>query len=667
MRQICFFLSILILSVVVAWTGLTGSPRTEPIQSIIQYLLIFVSGISVALLYPRNLSTAKNLLILLFLCAWIRLLLAPHETTDDINRYLWEGKITRHGINPYAITADQAPPNSIFRDFYWQQMNHKESKTAYPPLAILIFASIGMFSYSPILYKFFFVAMDMGIICLLLYWLHEKRMPLRLILFYALNPIILYSYAAEAHFDSLLVFFMILALTLRRKNFNNSAWFFLAIAIQIKVIAIIFMPLFLRKNGWRGIWAAGPPLLIPTLFFRNYIDGFFEGVLTFASQMAHNGSLHHVIRLATGSTEIASMITGCLLAISLLLIGFRIKSTLEAAALSTMALILLSPTIHFWYIAWVLPFLFFIPALPWLYLTMAMSFYYLTWHKLNTTGFWHLPGYIQAFQWLPFVFLMGWQYKYDIKRFLQFRKPYKTIFPPVSNVSIVIPSWKNDSASENFKSQLQLLKPAPLEIIQCLPDEEASIISSPENNQHSEVTLKTIYSQKGRGYQIAAGVAVAKGDAILVLHSDCFCDTDLIDKILTALNSNRTSAGGAVGQLFQSQKIPTILIECLNEFRVIFFRQSFGDQGQFFRKAFIDHIGSYPRQALMEDVEMSELIESQGNPIYLGGGIYSSARTWEKENWFQRVRKILSFVFLYRVNKLFGKNISENLYKKYYS
>ena len=663
MKQITFVLSLLLLTLTSLWIGFWGNPQMSPLQTIVQYFVLFIAGILSALLFPRNLNTLQNVVILLFLSAVIRIFLCLHPVSDDVNRYLWEGKITRHGINPYAITANQAPPDSVFRDHYWLEMNHKDSVTTYPPLAILIFSVIGIFSYAPLLYKIIFVGFDLAIICLILYLLHQRKMPLRLVLFYALNPIILFSFAAEGHFDSLLVFSIFIAVLLKEKKWVHGAWFFLALAVQIKVIAIILVPIFMRNRGWRSIWAAGPVLLIPSLFFRNHIDGFIEGLIHFGSQFSHNGSIHNLLKIGIGSTEIASFICVIILAVALVLIAIRVPSNLEAVALSLCILIVLSPTIHFWYLSWVLPFLFFMPSMAWLYLSFVMIFYFLTWHYKITMGFWHLPGSIQAVQWIPFFAIFLWQLKYNLIRLFDFSREYTKNWNSSKEVSIVVPIFNENANIPKLLKNLTALDPKPSEII----------LSKSQKDKNSSIPkefiekIKVIQSPHGRGIQIACGIEASTKDTILVLHADCTCEKSVIERITKYLNSNVNCSGGSLGQCFDKKNFGILLIECLNDFRALFLQQSFGDQGQFFRREFIDSIGGFPKQSLMEDVEISEQIEKTCTPAYLGGGILASSRRWQSENWKKHLLLVIQIVFKYRISKLLKKEITDDLYDKYYS
>ena len=59
------------------------------------------------------------------------LLLEP-ALSDDINRYLWEGRMVLSGINPYAH-APSDPALAALRDARWELINNPDIPAAYPP------------------------------------------------------------------------------------------------------------------------------------------------------------------------------------------------------------------------------------------------------------------------------------------------------------------------------------------------------------------------------------------------------------------------------------------------------------------------------------------------------------------------------------------------------
>ena len=74
----------------------------------------------------------------------VTLLTVPPMLSTDIYRYVWDGRVQAHGINPYRyIPAD--PRLAALRDPHvYPHINRKEyARTIYPPVAEMVFGLAG--------------------------------------------------------------------------------------------------------------------------------------------------------------------------------------------------------------------------------------------------------------------------------------------------------------------------------------------------------------------------------------------------------------------------------------------------------------------------------------------------------------------------------------------
>ncbi len=64
----------------------------------------------------------------------------PETLSDDVYRYVWDGKVQWHGINPYrfAPAAEELTP---LEEPFHTKINHPCQQTIYPPVAQLLFAT----------------------------------------------------------------------------------------------------------------------------------------------------------------------------------------------------------------------------------------------------------------------------------------------------------------------------------------------------------------------------------------------------------------------------------------------------------------------------------------------------------------------------------------------
>jgi hypothetical protein len=90
--------------------------------------------------------------------------------SDDIYRYLWDGRVQQAGINPYRY-APQDDALAHLRTEEWRRINHPDIPTIYPPLMQLAFRFGAALSPTVLAQKLLFLACDLAVMLALLAWL----------------------------------------------------------------------------------------------------------------------------------------------------------------------------------------------------------------------------------------------------------------------------------------------------------------------------------------------------------------------------------------------------------------------------------------------------------------------------------------------------------------
>ena len=656
-RPLAFTIASVIFLGITLGAGLTETLEKDATSLIYYYLAMAGSGIGVWAFFPDGLSQKRAVMLILGISVIARLLMAGFPTSDDVNRYLWEGKLLLEGESPYATVADD-PTLEKFRDTYWEGMNHKDKKTAYPPLALAVFAGLNLISYHPWIYKFFFGLMDLATLGVLMRILLRRRLPIRNSLIYALSPLTILTFSGEAHFDSLFIFLTLSSLYLYEQGKLSWAWLILGLSIQIKIMSVLIIPLlFWKYRSSKSLWLLVTGAL-PCLFFFKDLPALAHGILHFGGNMSHNGSLNHLFIDLLGSRDSASKLSLLLLTIVVLVVSLRTKDVVKGSFFIFGALVLLSPTVHYWYLSWVLPFVVLFPSLPWLVLFALSGFYFSAWAHFGETGEWYQPMVYQRIQWIPFYFLWIPSFLQGVRKVAQNRRIQK-----INTISVVIPTLNE---STQLRSCLNALARS------IIPAEHIFVVDGGSRDDTKSIVqefpVNFLESERGRGCQIAVGVNASKSDVILVLHADALLPANSVSNIVEALNDNPYAVGGAIGQRFASKgpKPVLLLVEALNDFRAAWMGSSFGDQGQFFRRDAIDRAGGFPNIPLMEDVELTALLEKEGDHLLLDGNLICSARRWETDNATKRFLQVLSLVIRYRFLRLLGKDPSRKLFEEYY-
>jgi Glycosyltransferase family 87 len=361
-RQSLFLLAVMSLLTLCIAIGELPQIHAHPVWRTVTFFLLLPTCLAVTFTWPRTGSPGVQAAGILLLALLVRLALAPHPVDSDANRYLWEGRLIREGYHPYSHVAS-APEWVDLRDAYWAGMNQKDLRTIYPPAAEWAFAAVGALWYHPAALKAVFIVFDLGSIALLLATLSARSQPLRLADLYAFNPVPLIGFAAEGHFDAMLIFFVLLALTLHGRRYTAWSWIALGLAVQTKLVAVLLTPLFLRRGGWRTAWVGMAIAALPFLPYSADIAAWLSGVRHFGADLGFNGSVHALASTAFGSSSTAAGLCAALLIVWIALVTCLHADLWRSAFFVFAGLILLSPIVHYWYISWALVFVPLFPSL----------------------------------------------------------------------------------------------------------------------------------------------------------------------------------------------------------------------------------------------------------------------------------------------------------------
>ena len=331
------------------------------------------------------------LVAILAVAALMRLgvLLAPPYLSDDINRYVWDGRVEAAGINPYRYIPVDPHLASLRDDAIFPNVNRSTyAPTIYPPIAEAIFLIATRISESLTWMKATMVGFEIAGVALLMHLLGRFGLPRERILIYAWHPLALWEFAGSGHIDAAMITFVALALWARRRE---AAWLTgsaLAAAALVKFFPAVIVPALYRRWDWKMPAAAAAVVLVaylPFLGASRSVFGFLPGYLSEEGLQSGSGFfLWNLLTSVVPGLEdlgIALYLAFAAAALASLAICAVMRDTGDsrylaaAMALAVAATVLLSP--HYpWYFAWLVPFLCFRPVPSVLYLTVASPLLY---------------------------------------------------------------------------------------------------------------------------------------------------------------------------------------------------------------------------------------------------------------------------------------------------
>ena len=403
------FLAVLLLSFVALWSALRrlGSPRPDepnelpagtPAHPVADPM---PSGTPTHPVCGRALPVA-GILVVALLLRLLALPLAP-GLSDDVHRYLWDGRVAASGANPYRLTPND-PELTALRDDLWQRTAHRDVATVYPPLALGLFAGASVLPQPLAGYKLALVAVDL-IGCALLLALARRRGSIVAALAYVWNPLVVIEGAGMGHVDVLgasLVIACVYLIAVQSRARSGprrslAAGAVAALGVLAKLVPLAAVPLWwrtIRRDRSRGrLFASGAAcLLVPaTAAVLVWTGGVPPGLLTYALRWEYNGPLHEPLWRLLDVLQLDRVAAGCVHAVRLVFGGeidappwqtlysyaypqFLSRLLLLAAGLITWLrlwrarpgpvgaafaafgiLFLASPTFYPWYLIWILP------------------------------------------------------------------------------------------------------------------------------------------------------------------------------------------------------------------------------------------------------------------------------------------------------------------------
>src|SRR5258705_8459304 len=382
--------------------------------ALIQTVLYLIA----AWLIVRARSARSTLFIVLALAGIFRLsiVFAPPYLSDDIYRYVWDGRVQAAGINPYRYIPADEHLQRLRDERIYPNINRRDyAHTIYPPVAEAAYFLTTRISESVTWMKLTIIGFELIAVWLLMELLASFGMPRQRILIYAWHPLAVWEFAGSGHIDPLALAFIALALLARRRNWETATGISLGLATLAKLFPIVLFAALYKRWGWKM-----PTALVATIVvgYLPYLGVGPLGVLGFIPGYAHergivSGDQFFILGLVDRSLGVKLPNAFFLSFTGAVLLGLDVWSGFKrddddggylkrSIVLGTAFMVFFAPDFS-WYFAWLIPFLCFVPSFPVFYLTLASFFLYLTWIYWTETQYFK----IKALIFVPFFLLVA--------------------------------------------------------------------------------------------------------------------------------------------------------------------------------------------------------------------------------------------------------------------
>jgi hypothetical protein len=355
-------------------------------------------------LQGRRLAAALALAV-----AWRAALVpSPPLLSEDIYRYLWEGRVQSLGGNPY-LREDRASAEkwAPVRDELWQSMAHKSYTAVYPPFWQLAARAVTAASHSVLAMKAFLVACELGVWAVLWALLRRRRLPSSRLLVVAWSPLALVEVAGSGHNDTfglLLLCLGLLALDSGRRGLSAAA---VALGAAAKLLPGMVAIAWARRFRFRDAALAAAVAALTVLPYASAGADLWRGTSDYGS-WRFNESLLAILDSLAPSRLAAQRIAALLVLALALALALRRVDPVRAGVAVVAAWLAFSAHVLPWYALWLLPWLTLVDVPAALLFTGTIGLAYMVYPAYQSGAGWQVPWEVRALEYLPPLAVLAW-------------------------------------------------------------------------------------------------------------------------------------------------------------------------------------------------------------------------------------------------------------------
>ncbi len=145
-----------------------------------------------------------------------------------------------------------------------------------------------------------------------------------------------------------------------------------------------------------------------------------------------------------------------------------------------------------------------------------------------------------------------------------------------------------------------------------------------------------VAAPRGRGVQLNAGAAAARGDVVWFLHADSGVQGGAVDAMLRALEDPAV-AGGAFRFRLAVRTWYAPLLDALVHVRSRWLHRPYGDQGIFVRARVFRELGGYRPSPVLEDVDFVRRLRRRGRIAVIDPPLLVSPRRYDRHGFLRVV------------------------------
>ncbi|WP_196890772.1 glycosyltransferase 87 family protein [Aureivirga marina] len=316
----------------------------------------------------------KTLVLLAIIFRLVFLPVIPN-LSNDFYRFIWDGRMIYNGWNPYLILPENNPDLIVEGSQLYAGMGSMNGShfTCYPPVNQFAFFIPSIFFSenllgSTIVMRILIILADLGTLYFGKKLLEHFNLSPKSIFLYILNPFLIIEMTGNLHFEGVMLFLLVWSLYLLFKNKWQLSAVVFALSVSVKLIPLLFLPLFFRKLKFKKsfffyciVGLTSVVLFLPFVSTELY-DNFMKSIHLYFQNFEFNASIYYIIReigyhqVGYNIIQTVGKITPFIILTIVLLLTFIRKNEKHIILFQSMVIAVCSyyfigSVIHPWYIA----------------------------------------------------------------------------------------------------------------------------------------------------------------------------------------------------------------------------------------------------------------------------------------------------------------------------
>lgn len=352
------FLYILLILNAIIYISFYSPLKPTIIHFTASSILLSALSIIIVIIIREIELTNKVLTSLIFSGIIFRIILLPINpiASDDVYRYLWDGKVQVNGINPYTYAPNDQELKHLHSELLPEKVNFPHLKTIYPPYSQWIFLLSYLIAGESVFgIKLLLLISEICTILLIYVTLKNFYINEKFVLIYALSPLPITQFFIDAHLDGFGITLFALFFYFLSKNNLLFSYFALGLSITSKLITIMVYPFLLKGRSIKNFLALiiVPTITVALVYLPYSINGFpFESLFLFAQKWYSNGVVFILFQKIFNDNFTSRIFSMSIFFVSFIWLYFSKKEFNEKIYLIFILFFIFSPVVHPWYLTW---------------------------------------------------------------------------------------------------------------------------------------------------------------------------------------------------------------------------------------------------------------------------------------------------------------------------